>query len=190
MSENAKPADRYPAKPGTFTSSNMRDLIFEHVIQNLETFMPKEPIDTARHMVSIMDSLDQLCMEVAERVLVNRAQLSQLPTLTGTIFPDPEKSPDDPVQYQLCYRMVEQVIGQLPHRDVTFTLEEATAQYGIEFVENYWGRLGERCPHSLQLAGNKEIWFTVCRTPVPNQSVTASVDSAEVSNPSRSPKFG
>uniref|UniRef100_UPI001C4A12B6 hypothetical protein n=2 Tax=Pseudomonas aeruginosa TaxID=287 RepID=UPI001C4A12B6 len=65
---------------------------------------------------------------------------------------------------------------------------EATKEFGKNFVETYWGALGERCPHSMMLPGNKEIFFTVSRQPV--QSLKQQMDQDSTALPTRSPRLG
>lgn len=187
MTDSAKKAEKFSPIPGTFTTQNLREIVFEHVLLNLKTYQPTEDIDGITHMLSVMDLVEDLCLNVAKLAMVNRTQLSPLPSNLGLINPDPMSDPDDTQEYELRYRVVEQVTGQAPHRDEVFTFEEATEKYGESFVDTYWGSLGERCPHSLKLQGNKEIWFTVSRHPV--QQLDQKMDQQQGSVPTRSPKM-
>ncbi|EKY4114260.1 TPA: hypothetical protein ACGW3M_001151 [Pseudomonas aeruginosa] len=189
MSDDAKKAEmEIPAQPGTFTTYDMRELLFQHVLSNLDTYQPHGGVDDIRHLMKVMHCVEDFAMEIARKVMVNRAQLSPLPSFQGIIQPDPMNDPNDTQEYEMRYRVVEQVVGQLPHRDEVYSFEEATKEFGKNFVETYWGALGERCPHSMMLPGNKEIFFTVSRQPI--QSLKQQMDQDSTALPTRSPRLG
>ncbi|MBT9123939.1 hypothetical protein KIP75_30625 [Pseudomonas aeruginosa] len=147
MSDEAKKAEmEIPAQPGTFTTYEMREMLFHHVLSNLDTYQASVGMDDIRHLLKVMHCVEDFVMEVARKVMVNRAQLSPLPSFQGIIQPDPMNDPNDTQEYEMRYRVVEQVVGQLPHRDEVYSFEEATKEFGKNFVETYWGALGGGMP--------------------------------------------
>lgn len=74
MSDEAKKAEmEIPAQPGTFTTYEMREMLFQHVLSNLDTYQASVGMDDIRHLMKVMHCVEDFVMEVARKVMVNRA---------------------------------------------------------------------------------------------------------------------
>ncbi|MDZ4021001.1 hypothetical protein [Pseudomonas sichuanensis] len=159
------------------TSQGLRDLVLNHVLNDLKLFIPDGTPHAAQRMVEIMASLEALTETVAITAMANRTHLSALKTCDAIIHGDPELKVDDPAKYELRYRAIEQQGDNEPSYDRLYSLDEVMEEYGQEFVETFWGKFGENCPNNLILANGTQLWFTVVRYPVASQS--AQLDNVE-----------
>lgn len=186
----ANDMDNVSEKPTTapFTSERLRNLVLDHVLDNSNTFLGDGP-GVVDRFTQLMDSLVELTEKVALEALANRVHLSELPTFSGKIQPNPDADINDDRLYETRFRMLEHRAGDdVPIRDDVLTKGEALATYGEEYVETYWGGLGERCPNSVT-TGDRTIWFSVVRYPVESKSLDQS-SGASAKQGYRAPSLG
>lgn len=146
-----------------FTTERMRNLVMEHVLDNACIFTGDGM--TASHFTAMMDSLSKLAEKVALQAVANRMNLSPLPTFESQIEPDPFSDLFDETLYEMRYRILEKNKAGETVRDEALTKSKAVTTYGENFVEKYWGGLGELCPNKVS-SPSRDLWFTVVRYPV------------------------
>lgn len=160
-----------------FTTERVRDLVLDHVLDNSALFLPDGP-GAALKLVLMLDSLEKMAMKIASEAITNRHNLSELPTFSSTINADPEQDVNDSTRYELRYRLIEQIGDEAPFKDEVMTKLEAQKEYGVEFVQAYWGELGEKSPNSVQ-TGDRTLWFSTVRYPVQDHSAKQKADANE-----------
>lgn len=158
-----------------FDAARMRDLVLDHVLDNASLFLPGNG-NEVETFVRLMDSLEKMATKIALEAMANRVNLSPLPTFSGTISADPGHDVSDERLFETRFRIVEQVGDADPFKDEILSREEAEDSYGTDFVDTYWGNLGEKCPNKVQ-TGDRTLWFSIVRYPKSNmtQSQDASV---------------
>lgn len=170
--------------PNSLTTDQLRTLVLDHVLEQLDLFIPQNEPEPAKRMLKLLDSLNSLAMNIATTSIVNRQNLSPLPTFAGQIDPDPENDASGN-RYELRYRLVEQIGSNAPHVDKLYTYDEAVADFDENFVDRYWGRLGENCPRSVTGQGDRRLWFTIVRYPVASPTNDQSDRASSVARPRR-----
>ncbi|MBP3062110.1 MULTISPECIES: hypothetical protein [Ectopseudomonas] len=183
MSESVKPP-MDNEKSGSLTTDDLRSMVLDHVIEQMNLFVPKTIPEPVGHMTELLDSMNQLALKIAAAALVNRQNLSPLKTFDSEIGIDPDQDQTGN-RYELRYRLVEQIGKSEPHVDQTFTYDEAVAAYDQSFVDTYWGALGERCPKCVTAPGDRHLWFTVVRYPIADLDMEQSANHS-----SRRPTHG
>lgn len=157
---------------GTLTSERLRDLVLDHVLANANVYLA-EDMNTTERFLKMLESMNELAQNIAIQSIANRQHLSALPTFDSIIDPNPEADAKDGTHYELRYRLVEQMGDNKPYKDNVYSLAEAQEIYGDSFIENHWGKLGERSPCKVSV-GDRQMWFTTVRYPVLNQDVQSS----------------
>lgn len=160
-----------------FTTERLRNLVIDHVIDNSKLFLI-EGKGQVLQLMNVLESLEQMALKIAAEAIANRHNLSPLPTFNSIISADPEHDVNDSTRYEMRYRMIEQINDEAPFKDEVMTQAEAEKEYGAEFVQAYWGQLGEKCPNTVQ-TGDRTIWFSVVRYPVMDQSATQQANENE-----------
>ena len=173
MSVNEKSSAVDSAKPAPLTSGRLHDLVLDHMLENPALFIVNDKVDPVNHFTSMLSSLTAMAHKIAAESLVNRQCLSPIITFDGKISANPDDNEHDGQRYELRYRLVEQIGSDKPFKDSVMTYEEANEIYGENFIDNYWGRLGEHCPRRVTTPGNRTLWFTVVRLPGAEQSLDA-----------------
>lgn len=166
------------------TSERLRDMVLDHMLDNANVFLADD-MNISERFLKMLDSLSGLAEQIATQSITNRVRLSTLPTFSGSILPDPEEDPNDDQLYELRYRVIEQIGENEPHKDDVLTLQEAHEIYGESFVENYWGRLGEKCPNKMTTNQDRHLWFTVVRYPIAD----VAQDNAQRANVKAGPRL-
>ncbi|MNJ55371.1 hypothetical protein D3C77_508560 [compost metagenome] len=160
-----------------FNTERLRNLVLDHVLDNPLIFLGDGP-GAVEKLTSMMDSLTALAEKVALEAIANRMKLESLPTFGSMIHADPHHDLHDDKLYEMRYRMVEQIGNEKPYKDEVMTKAELREAYGDEFLEQYWGGMGERCPNSAT-AGDRTTWFSVVRYPLADQALTQSNQVSE-----------
>ncbi|MDZ5605176.1 hypothetical protein SJI00_20605 [Pseudomonas sp. RP23018S] len=157
-----------------FNSERIQDVVLDHVLDNVSLFMGGG--SSAERITLLMDSLQELSEKIALGAMANRVHLSDLPTFNGKISADTNQTVNDDQLYETRFRIVEQRgDNPKPIRDEVLSKAQAIESYGKEFVESYWGSLGERCPNSVT-TGDRTLWFSIVRYPVNDQSMAQGND--------------
>lgn len=169
-----------------FTSERLRNLVFDHLLDNSKLFIGEGP-GAVEQFTLMLDSLESLAMQVASEAIANRQNLSPLPTFNSSVHPDPYADLNDDRLYEMRYRVIEQIGSADPVRDEVLTRAEAEKSYGPDFLETYWGALGERCPNSV-VSGDRTLWFSVVRYPVSDNRLTQAQSDGE--SKYRAPSLG
>lgn len=169
--------DRNKTVKAPFDSTRMRDLVLDHVLDNAAIFLPGDG-NEVEAFVTLMDSLEKMATKIALEAMANRMNLSALPTFSGTISPNQSHDVTDDRLFETRFRIVEQVGDNDPFKDEILSKEDADESYGTDFVNTYWGSLGEKCPNKVQ-TGDRTLWFSIVRYPRPDmtQSQDASVSN-------------
>lgn len=162
--------EKAPSAP--FNSERLRDIVLDHVLDNMSIFIGDGP-GAGEKLLKMMDSLTLMSEKVALEAIANRMHLAPLPTFNSKIHPDPKHDLMDDRLYEMRFRVVEQIGNEKPFKDDVLTKAEARETYGDEFVEQYWGGMGERCPNSVT-TNDRTLWFSVVRHPVQGQALTES----------------
>lgn len=179
MTASDKPAANEQSKPAPLTSGRLHDLVLDHMLENPEIFIANETISNqVEHFKATLDSLVAMAHKIASESLVNRQCLSPIKTFDGKINADPDDDQQDGQRYEMRYRLIEQIGTEKPHKDSTMSFDEASEIYGENFIDNYWGRLGEHCPRRVTTPGNRTLWFTVVRLPAADDSLLATEKNA------------
>ncbi len=147
------------------TSQGLRDMVLDHVLKEFTLFCPTGLPNEAARLRQLMDSMESLMQNVALACIANRHQLTPLKSFGTTISNDPANDVGAQI-YELRYRLLEQIGNEAPYVDRLLTLDEAVSEFGDEFVEAYWGKLGEHSPRNVKSPGDRNIWFTTVRYPV------------------------
>lgn len=163
-----------PTNAPALSSSKLGDMVLDHLLNDLPLFLGGKHKNQVAQLEDMMDSLNELVHHVATMAIANRANLSNLPTLKGSICADPEQNPADNKLYELRYRMTEQTGNNAPHKDTLLTLDEAVEIFGQSYVDDYWGVLGDKCPQRIDMANGTVRWFTTVRFPVLDSTLSAS----------------
>lgn len=161
-------SDNEKASSARFTSDHLRNLVLDHVLDNPMIFLGDGP-GAVEKLTAMLDSMTALAEKVALQSIANRMHLEALPTFDSLIHSDPHHDLNDDLLYEMRFRIVEQVGNEHPFKDEVMTKEEAIEEYGEDFIEQYWGGMGERCPNSATTA-DRTLWFSVVRYPVTGQS--------------------
>lgn len=174
-----KTMTQHETGPGpTLTGEGLADMVLDHMLENPDLFILSNDAapngNATEHFASVLESLKELARKVAVSSMANRHNLSALPVMGNRIPANPDES-DDPNQYEVRFRIVEQYGRDAPVQDEVYTYEEACAKYSKGFVEKYWGTLGEKCPSLVSTGQDRQIWFTAVRYPV----TALQVDQAE-----------
>lgn len=180
-------SDNEKAPSAPFNTERLRNILLDHVLDNPSLFMSDGPGAGAK-LLDLMDSLQNLTEKVAFEAIANRVNLTELPTFSSKIHPDPNHDLNDDKLYEMRFRIVEQIGNEAPFKDDVLTKWEARATYGDEFVDQYWGGMGERCPNSVT-TNDRTLWFSVVRYPVAGQAVTQS-NEADDKPRYRAPSLG
>lgn len=169
--------DRNKTVKAPLDSARMRDLVLDHVLDNAAIFLPGDG-NQVEAFVTLMNSLEKMVTKIALKAMANRMNLSPLPTFWGTISPNPNHDVTDDRLFETRFRIVEQVGDNDPFKDEILSKEDADESYGTDFVNTYWGSLGEKCPNKVQ-TGDRTLWFSIVRYPRPDmtQSQDASVSN-------------
>lgn len=172
-SDNSKPSSDDQAELPALTSEKLQELVFDTILNNGELFLRHGDSDSrssANRFVETMDVMNELVNRVAKMAIANRIHLSELPVYANTISADPnEDSSAD--QHEIRYRIIEKFGNSQTGADQVLSFQEAKQEYGIDFIQRYWGELGEHCPRVVQASKDRSMWFSVVRYPV------ASLDS-------------
>jgi hypothetical protein len=185
----ANESDSVKEKPvsAPFNSERIQSMVLDHVLDNANLFMGDG--STAERFTLLMDSLQELSEKIALGAIANRVHLSDLPTFNGKISADPNQKINDDQLYETHFRIVEQKgDNSKPIRDEVLSKSQVIDSYGKEFVEAYWGNLGERCPNSVT-TGDRTMWFSVVRYPVNDQAMTQG-NEASSKKSYRAPSLG
>lgn len=184
MNEKTHSGNAQSASPAAFTSERLRNMVLDHLIENMSLMIPgQQPTDLADHFTRVLDSLTTMAHKIASESLANRTHLSPINTFNGTIKANPDDALSDNQRYELRYRLIEQIGDEKPYKDSVLSLEQAQEIYGNSFVDTYWGKLGEHCPHKITTPGNKTLWFTTVRLPAAEQNLeSAQGDRATAKN--------
>ncbi|MBA1280331.1 hypothetical protein [Stutzerimonas stutzeri] len=170
------------------TSGRLHDLVLDHMLENPELFIVGENINPVDHFTSTLSSLVAMAHKIAAESLANRQCLSPIKTFDGKISANPDDDDQDSQRYELRYRLIEQIGSDKPFKDSVMSYDEAKDIYGENFIDNYWGRLGEHCPRRVTTPGNRTLWFTVVRLPAADQSIGDNETQAlRQQSPARSP---
>jgi hypothetical protein len=172
-----KLSDDVQANTAQFTTERLRDLILDHVLDNTNVFLQDGP-GAAEKLTTLLDSLEKMGQKIAAEAITNRHNLSPLPTFKSSISANPEQDVNDSTRYEMRYRMIEQINDEPPFKDEVMTQAEVEEEYGAEFMQAYWGQLGEKCPNTVK-TGDRTIWFSVVRYPVTDQSATQQANANE-----------
>lgn len=162
--------EKAPSAP--FNSERLRNLLLDHVLDNMSIFVGDGP-GSGEKLLTLMDSLTELSEKVALEAIANRVHLAALPTFNSKIHPDPNHDLNDDRLYEMRFRVVEQIGNDKPFKDDVLTKAQARDTYGDDFVEQYWGGMGERCPNSVT-TNDRTLWFSVVRHPVAGQTSSQS----------------
>lgn len=165
--------EKAPSAP--FNSERLRDLLLDHVLDNMSIFIGDGP-GSGDKLVQMLDSLTIMSEKVALQAMANRVKFEALPTFDSKIHPDPHQNLLDDRLFEVRFRILEQIGNDHPFKDEVLTKAQAVETYGNEFVEQYWGGLGERCPNSVT-TNDRTLWFSVVRYPVAGQALTQNNDS-------------
>ena len=160
--------EKAPSAP--FNSERLRDLLLDHVLDNMSIFVGDGP-GSGEQLLKLMDSLTVMSEKVALEAMANRVKFEPLPTFNSKIHPDPHHDLLDERLYEVRFRILEQIGNDHPFKDDVLTKAQAVETYGNDFVEQYWGGMGERCPNSVT-TNDRTLWFSVVRYPVADQAVT------------------
>lgn len=169
--------------PAPFTTERMKDIVVNHVVDHLTTFVPPGTI-AAEQLAKVLDSLEDLARKIAVEALVNRHDLTPGPSAAQLLNPGPTELAD-PTLYELRYRIVTKAIDGTIERDETLTKEEIDLRCGTGFVEEKFGFFGEKCPNSAVFEG-KTLWFSVERCPKNELNLS----QQHVTAPTRAPSLG
>ena len=153
-----------------FNSDRLRNLLLDHVLDNMSTFVGDGP-GSGEQLVKLLDSLTVMSEKIALEAMANRVKFESLPTFDSKIHPDPHHDLLDDRLFEVRFRVLEQIGNDHPFKDDVLTKAQAVETYGNDFVEEYWGGLGERCPNSVT-TNDRTLWFSVVRYPVAGQAVT------------------
>lgn len=148
------------------TSEALSDLVLDHILDNSQLFLAGAgQSNGTEHFIRLLDSMNELAQEIAQKAMANRVVMSPLKSLANEILADPDDDVGD-TPHEIRYRIIEQYGDAAPVKDSIYTLDEATEIYGDSFVERYWGKLGENCPSRVTTSGDRQLWFSVVRYPV------------------------
>lgn len=164
--------EKAPSAP--FNSERLRDLLLDHVLDNSSIFIGEGP-GSGEKLLSLIDSLMSLSQKVALEAMANRVKFEALPTFSSKIHPDPHHDLLDDQLYEVRFRILEQIGNDHPFKDEVLTKAQAIETYGNDFVEQYWGGMGERCPNSVT-TNDRTLWFSVVRYPVAGQAMTQATE--------------
>lgn len=173
MSDHQKSLADEKNQAGVLTTSSLNDMVLDHVLAELALYIPDGVKNEAIHLQQMMTSLNALAHKIASASMVNRQRLSTLPIFGGEISSDPEKDLGND-SYELRYRLIEQSGDNEPHSDRVLSYAEAEEEFGEDFIETYWGKLGEHSPRCVTASGNLHMWFSVVRYPVAEMDIGAS----------------
>ncbi|KKN80615.1 hypothetical protein LCGC14_0328340 [marine sediment metagenome] len=168
-------------KPATLTSDMLSDMVLDHILDNGHLFIEGKPSTSTNteHFTAVLDSLTRLAHMVAKEAIVNRMSLSPLSSFADKLSPG-DKSDPDVAKYELRYRILEQYGDNDPVKDDIYDYNEAVDIYGKDFLDTYWGELGEKCPQMVSSKGNRQLWFSVVRYPLSSleakESLAAKLD--------------
>lgn len=165
------------ATSAPFNSERLRDLVLDHVLDNMSIFLGDGP-GAAENLLKMLDSLTAMSEKVAFEAIANRVNLSALPTFNSKIHPDPKHDLSDNRLYEMRFRIVEQIGNEKPFKDEVLTKAQAQEEYGADLIDQYWGGMGERCPNSITTA-DRTLWFSVVRYPVADQAMTQNHQDSE-----------
>lgn len=174
-SEISSVNEKAPSAP--FNSDRLRDLLLDHVLDNMSIFVGDGP-GSGEQLLKLMDSLTVMSEKVALEAMANRVRFEALPTFSSKIHPDPNHDLMDDRLYEVRFRVLEQIGNDHPFKDDVLTKAQAVETYGNDFVEQYWGAMGERCPNSVT-TNDRTLWFSVVRYPVVGQTMTQSKEADE-----------
>lgn len=164
-------------KAAALTHKSMRDLIVNHLIENLSHYVPNEVSDKAHHLLQTATLLDELCVTVAQLSVANRVNVSMADVL-GTRVPSDPENDFSGAECELRFRLIEQIDGNAPISKNVYSYEDAVARFGESFVDDYWGSLGENCPKCVtsktESGAEKKLWFSVIRVPVATEEMKLS----------------
>lgn len=164
-------------KPAALTHASMRDLIINHMIENLSHYVPDGVPDKAFHLLKTASLLDELCVTVAQLSVANRVNVSMADVLGTKVPSDPENDVSG-AECELRYRLIEQIDGNAPISKIVYSYDDAITKFGEAFVNDYWGALGENCPKCVtsktENGSEKKLWFSVIRVPVATDEVKLS----------------
>jgi hypothetical protein len=160
-----------------FTSERLRNLVFDHLLDNSKIFIGDGP-GSAQQFVAMFDSIELLAKKIANEAIVNRQNLSDLPTFSSKINADPNHDVNDENLYEMRFRVVEQIGSDAPFHDQVLTRSEATELYGDKLLADCWGEFGENCPKSIQ-RGELTQWFSVVRYPIERQSADLNMEDGK-----------
>ena len=175
------------ASSAPFTSDHLRNLVLDHVLDNPTIFLGDGP-GAVEKLTTMLDSLTAMAEKIALQSIANRMHLEALPTFNSRIHADPNHDLNDDKLYEMRYRIVEQIGNEQPFKDDVLTKAEAIAEYGNDFIEQYWGSMGERCPNSATTA-DRTLWFSVVRYPVSGQALSQNNQDSP-KNGYRAPSLG
>lgn len=181
---NSKTPDAVAAPDNApFTTDRLRNIVLDHMLDHSKVFIGDGP-DATRKFVEMFDIIEALAKRVAIEAIANRQNLTNLPTFNNMIHADPNTDLHDTTLYEMRYRIVEQVGDDAPFKDDVLSRDEAVDRYGENFINEYWGELGERCPNSAT-TGDRTLWFSVVRYPVEAQKANQNLSDGPA--PYRSP---
>jgi len=175
------------AASAPFNSERLRDIVLDHVLDNMSIFIGDGP-GAGEKLLKMMDSLTAMSEKVAREAMANRVRFEALPTFNSKIHPDPQHDLLDDRLYETRFRVLEQIGSDHPFKDDVLTKAQAVETYGNEFVEQYWGGMGERCPNSVT-TNDRTLWFSVVRYPVAGQAMTQTKE-ADDKQRYRAPSLG
>lgn len=178
MTASEKPPADDTSTPAPLTSGRLQDLVLDHMLENPGLFIVNETVNPVEHFKATLDSLVAMAHKIAAESLVNRQCLSPIKTFDGKISADPDDNDQDGQRYEMRYRLIEQIANDKPFKDSVMSFDEANEIYGENFIDNYWGRLGEHCPRRVTTPGNRTLWFTVVRLPAADEAVRADENQA------------
>lgn len=178
MTASDKPLADDISAPAPLTSGRLQDLVLDHMLENPGLFIVNETVNPVEHFKATLDSLVAMAHKIAAESLVNRQCLSPIKTFDGKINANPDDNDQDGQRYEMRYRLIEQIANDKPFKDSVMSFDEANEIYGENFIDNYWGRLGEHCPRRVTTPGNRTLWFTVVRLPAADEAARADENQA------------
>tara|TARA_R110002033_G_scaffold85119_1_gene135530 strand:- start:117 stop:734 length:618 start_codon:yes stop_codon:yes gene_type:complete len=166
--DNSKTITDNQEELATVTSEMLSRLVFDTLLDNSNLLLRHDKSDTkssAERFTETMDLMNELVTKAAKMAMVNRTHLSPMPIYADTICADPNADQSGR-QYELRYRIIEKFADKNTGADQILSFDEAKQEYGIEFINRYWGEFGEHCPRIVKASKDREMWFSVVRYPV------------------------